>query len=118
MDFLDFSPARQRRLEKDRLGLARINQEDGPVNAVLPSRRAGPFEVLSVDPTGKRACVGCPCGGVHIFSTESLLDGSAACATLPLTGKQRKRMRAAIRERNELKETRTSMRDWKPGGRS
>lgn len=96
-----------------------IDQDGRRVNAVLPGRRAGPFEVLSVDPTGRRACVSCPCGGVHIFSTESLLDGSAACAAVPPTSRQRKMMRAAIRERNGLEETRAALRDWKPsGGRS
>jgi hypothetical protein len=92
-----------------------IDQENGPVNAVLPGRRVGPFEILSVDPNGRRAIVGCRCGSTHIFSTESLLAGAAACAVLPPTKAQREQMRAAIREQNDSKEL-AALRDWKPSG--
>jgi hypothetical protein len=47
------------------------------------------FEVLSLDPNGKLACVSCRCGAAHIFGIEALLNGSATCAAMPLTRKQR-----------------------------
>jgi hypothetical protein len=96
-----------------------IDKDNGPVNALAPGQRVGPFEVLSLDPGGKRAVVACPCGGVHIFSVESLLAGVAACPVLPLTPQQREQMNTEIRKRNRLKEAMTALRDWKPNrGRS
>ena len=94
-----------------------INKERDRVNAVLPGQHIGQFEILSINPSGRRAIVGCRCGSTHVFSTESLLAGAATCPVLPLTKTQLHAIYAEIRARNRLKETQTALRDWRPSGR-
>jgi hypothetical protein len=86
----------------------------GTGTRLQPGNRIGGFEVLSVDPTGKRCCVSCQCArGVHIVGTQALLAGSVVCAALPLTPQQ---VRAA-RQEIEAAERRRELRDWRPGGK-
>jgi hypothetical protein len=63
---------------------------------IVPGRRVGNWEALSVDPSGKRACCSCVCGTVRILSVAALLDGTAtaSCGCRPLTPKQREELRA------------------------
>ena len=68
------------------------------------------LENLGIDPSGKRACVGCPCGGVHVFSIEALRDGSAACVAVPMTPAQ-----IAERQAENLRQRRArDLKDWRP----
>jgi hypothetical protein len=78
-----------------------------------PGQRIHGFEVLSLDPTGKRVCIGCPCGNEHIFGVEALLAGSATCAAMPLTAQQQK-ARRVVRFRWRVQ----ALKDWRPGARS
>jgi hypothetical protein len=81
---------------------------------IIPGQRIGHFEILSVDPTGKRVCVGCPCGNAHIFGVETLLNGAASCAAMPLTVEQEKARRVNRRFRWRVR----ALKDWRPGARS
>ena len=69
------------------------------------------FEVLSVDPTGKRVCVGCPCGGVHVVGLEALRGGAVVCAAAPLTPEQI----AEQRTKAERQRLRRDLKSWRPG---
>jgi hypothetical protein len=68
-------------------------------STITPGQRIGAWEILSVDPSGKRAVVNCPCQNTHVFSTEALLNGTATCAAIPQrTGRRR------------------DLRNWRPSG--
>jgi hypothetical protein len=69
------------------------------------------FEVLSLDPTGKRVCIGCRGGAVHVASTDALLSGEFICAAAPLTPEQVERQRTEA----ERQRRRRELRDWRPG---
>jgi hypothetical protein len=43
------------------------------------------FQVLSVDPAGKRAVVSCSCGGTHVVGVEALRNGSIVCHATALS---------------------------------
>jgi hypothetical protein len=81
---------------------------------IAPGQRVNGFEVLSIDPIGKRVCVGCPCGGAHLFGVEALLDGSAMCNVMPLTREQRERRYEAMRQQETLEETRREQKHRRP----
>lgn len=83
---------------------------------IIPGQWLHKFQVLSVDPTGKRACVSCACGSVHVFSAEALLSGTAMCSAVPLTSVQREAMRDEI-EADERRR-RLDLKNWRPEGRS
>jgi hypothetical protein len=80
---------------------------------IVPGQRIGAWEIFSVDPI-KRACCGCACGGVHIFSVEALRDGTAMCSALPISRERAARMRAETVEQGQRREQRR----WRPEGRS
>jgi hypothetical protein len=63
---------------------------------ITPGQRVGNWEILSVDPSGKRVCCACVCGTVRILSVAALLDGTAtpSCGCRPLTPAQRSELRA------------------------
>jgi hypothetical protein len=76
--------------------------DEGEMSAITPAMRVGAWEILSVDPSGKRAVVSCPCQNTHVSSTEALLNGTATCASIP--------QRAGKRRRD--------LKDWRPGDRT
>jgi hypothetical protein len=80
---------------------------DGTITA---GAKIGSWEILSVDPTGRRVCVGCPCGGVHIFGADALRNGSATCAAMPMSTTQR----AALRDERDRRQRLRDQRDWRP----
>jgi hypothetical protein len=80
---------------------------------IIPRQRVRGFLILSVARLGKQVVVGCACGATHIFSTESLLNGTAACSALPITSERAARMRAEAEEQ----ERRREQQKWKPGDR-
>ena len=69
------------------------------------------FEVLSLDPTGKRVCIGCRCGAVHVASTDALLSGEFICAAAALTPGQ---VELARRSREEAARQRGLRVNWRP----
>lgn len=84
------------------------------MNTITPGSKTGFWEVLSIDPTGKRCCAGCVCGNVSIISVASLLDGTAAPSCGCITTKhQAKTMRREAEERQRKRE----QTKWKPGDR-
>jgi hypothetical protein len=80
--------------------------------AITPGITIGNWHILSVDPNGKRCAVSCACGGVHIYSVESVLDGSAVCHAAPLSAAQREALRDET-EANERKR-RLELHRWRP----
>lgn len=78
-------------------------------DAITPGAKVGSFEVLSVDPTGKRLCVGCRCGGVHIVGAEAWRSGSVLCSAVPLTAEQVDALRSETEHQQRRRE-----RDWRP----
>jgi hypothetical protein len=83
---------------------------------ITAGMRIGNWEVLSVDPTGKRACCGCVCETVRILSTAALLDGTASpsCGCQQLSRQQSE----VLRQEAEKQQRRCEQKDWRPGGRS
>ena len=69
------------------------------------------FEILSVDPTGKRVCVACPCGGVHVVGIEALRGGAVVCAAVPLTPREV----ALQRGEADRRKLRHELKRWRPG---
>jgi hypothetical protein len=84
------------------------------MTAITPGQRIRGFEILSVDPSGKRVIVGCRCGAAHIFSVEALFNGSVTCITMSLTAEQI----AALRDEATHRRRRREQRDWRPGERT
>jgi hypothetical protein len=79
------------------------------VSTIIPGAKFGCWEVLSVDPTGKRACCSCACGGVHIVSIDALCAGTAACAAVPWT-----RAQIAVRQAENLRQRRArDLKEWR-----
>jgi hypothetical protein len=80
----------------------------------LADRRAS-WEILSVDPSGKRVCCSGVCGTVRILSVAALLDGTAApsCGCRKLSGEQLD----ALRREAEQQERRREQKLWRPGDR-
>ena len=82
------------------------------MTTIAPGTRFHGFEVLSVDPDGKRVCVKCPCRAVHIFSVEALLDGTATCVAVKPTTEQ---MNARRNEKAQAQhQRRGGGYDWRP----
>lgn len=83
---------------------------------ITPGTRIGAWQVLSVDPLGKRAVVvGCGCRTPHIFSCEVLRDGTAMCHAAPLTAAQRELMRNEAEA--DKRRRRLDLKRWRPEGR-
>jgi hypothetical protein len=82
------------------------------MTAIIPGQRIRGFEILSVDPTGKRVAVGCRCSAVHIFSVEALLSGSAICSAMSPTAEQI----AALRDEATHRRRRREQRNCRPSG--
>jgi hypothetical protein len=68
---------------------------------IVPGSHFGAFTVVSIDAIGKRAVVTCRCGGTHVYSVESLRNGTAVCHAAGPTPAQRAALRieAAARQR-------------------
>ena len=80
-----------------------------------PGDRIGPFEVLTVEaPLGRRVSVACRCGRIHVFSTESVLSGDAACLIQPMTRERRARLRESRQAAERIADVQGVIRDWKP----
>jgi hypothetical protein len=79
---------------------------------IVPGTRIGAWEILSVGPIGKRACVGCPCGSTHVYSCEALLSGTAMCHAAPLTPAQRE----LSRDEAQADARRRRFKNWRPSG--
>ena len=79
-------------------------------DTIIPGTIIRGFEILSIDPSGKRVCVGCPCGGVHVVGLDALHGGAVVCAAVPLTLEQiaEQRTEAARQQR------RRDLRNWRP----
>ena len=60
-----------------------------PAPVLKPGDHINGVEVLSLDPTGKRACVVCPCGSTHLYSVEALIAGQVLCPARPNTKHKR-----------------------------
>jgi hypothetical protein len=63
---------------------------------ITVGQRISNWDVLSVDPSGKRVCCSCVCKAVRILSVAALLDGTAtpSCGCRPLSPQQREELRA------------------------
>jgi hypothetical protein len=81
------------------------------MSTITPGAIIRGFEVLSVDPSGKRVCVACPCGGVHVVGTDALRGGVAVCAAVPLTPRQIAQQRGEA----ERQQRQHELRRWRPG---
>jgi hypothetical protein len=81
------------------------------MGGIVVGDHIGAFTVLSVDPTGKRVAVSCPCGAVHLFGADALRSGAAVCTAVPLTIAQRKAIALEMAARTHEREWRR----WKPG---
>jgi hypothetical protein len=46
--------------------------------SVIPSQHIGNWEILNVEPNGRRACCSCVCGSVRIIAIDALISGTAA----------------------------------------
>jgi hypothetical protein len=68
--------------------------------------------VLSIDPTGKRACVACRCGGVHVVSVEALRGGAVVCGAIPRTSKQIAQQRSDTDQHRRQRELSALWRGW------
>lgn len=68
-------------------------------------------EVLSVDPTGKRAVIACCCGGTHIVGIEALLNDALACSAISWTPEQIARHREEKRQQRRARDLRKA---WRP----
>ena len=55
----------------------------GAAITIKPGDRLHDIEVLSIDATGKRCVVLCPCGNTHLYSVEALLAGQVLCPARP-----------------------------------
>ena len=77
---------------------------------IAPGAKLDGYEVLSVDPTGKRVCVGCPCGAVHVVGTDALLSGSVLCSAFPWTPQQI----AQRRDEADQQQRQRDLRNWRP----
>jgi hypothetical protein len=80
---------------------------------ITPGQRIGAWEILSVDPSGRRAACSC---AVRILSVAALLDGSASpsCGCQQISREQQQELRAEAEEQ----ERRRDLKNWRPGGRS
>jgi hypothetical protein len=80
---------------------------------VMVGQRVGNWEVLPVDPNGKRACCSCACKAVRILSVAALLDGTASpsCGCRQLSREQSD----ARRREAEEQEQRPEQARWRPG---
>jgi hypothetical protein len=80
---------------------------------IVPGMRIRNWEVMSVDPNGKRACASCVCGAVRILSVAALLDGTASpsCGCRQLSREQGD----ALRREAEQQERRREQKRWRPG---
>jgi hypothetical protein len=79
-------------------------------NDITPGTTIRGFQILSVDPTGKRVCVGCPCGSPHIVGIEALRGGAVVCAAAPLSPEQVAQQRTEASQQR----VRRTMKDWRP----
>jgi hypothetical protein len=81
---------------------------------ITPGQRIGAWEILSVDPTGKRAACSCVCKAVRILSTDALLNGTAmpSCGCQQLSPAQQQALRAEAEEQDR----RRDLKNWRPGG--
>ena len=79
--------------------------------AIAPGQRVSNWEILSLDPGGKRACCSCTCGAVRILSVAALLDGTASpsCGCQQLSRGQSD----ALRREAEQQERRREQQDWR-----
>jgi hypothetical protein len=84
------------------------------INTITPGQRIGNWEILSVDPSGRRAACSCVCKVVRLLSVDSLLDGSAvpSCGCMQLSQEQRRMLRAEADEQERQRERR----NWRPSG--
>jgi hypothetical protein len=66
---------------------------------IAPGIRINSWEILSVDPSGRRACCECCCGAVRIIAVDALASGLAAasCGCQPIAPAQS----AALRQEAE-----------------
>ena len=48
--------------------------------AIIPGQIIGNWEILNVEPNGKRACCSCVCGTVRVVSVDALLSGAVAAS--------------------------------------
>jgi hypothetical protein len=61
----------------------------------VPGMRIRNWEVLSVDPTGKRITCRCRCGAIRVVALTALESGACtSCGCRPLTLAQRSELRA------------------------
>lgn len=74
----------------------------------------GAFEVLSLDPSGKRCVVGCACGGTRVFSTEALVNGTATCGAIPPTVEAVRKARIEAKQQQRARD----LKNWRPGSAS
>jgi hypothetical protein len=58
--------------------------------AIIPGQIIGNWEILNVEPNGKRACCACSCGTVRVVAVEALVSGTAAesCGFCKRAGKR------------------------------
>jgi hypothetical protein len=74
---------------------------------IVPGMRIGNWEILSVDPTGKRITCRCRCGVIRVVSLTALESGACrSCGCRPLSPAQRSELRAE-QARRALDEWRT-----------
>jgi hypothetical protein len=76
---------------------------------IIPGMRIGNWEVLSADPTGKRACASCVCGAVRILSVAAHGTASPSCGCRQLSREQSD----ALRREVELQEQRRDQKLWR-----
>jgi hypothetical protein len=82
------------------------------VTTIVPGQRVGAWEIISVDPNGKRVCCSCVCKAVRILSVAALLDGTASpsCGCQQLSREQQRMLRAEA----EQQQRRRDLKDWRP----
>jgi hypothetical protein len=83
---------------------------------ITPGQRIGAWEILSVDPSGRRAACSCVCKTVRILSVAALHDGTASpsCGCQQLSPAQQQALRAEAEEQERQRD----LKNWRPGGRS
>jgi hypothetical protein len=67
---------------------------------ITPGQRIGAWEILSVDPSGRRAACSCVCKTVRILSVAALHDGTASPSSDASNYRPRSNRRCEPKRRN------------------
>ena len=79
---------------------------------IIPGQVIGNWEVLNVEPNGRRACCSCVCGNVRIVAVDALITGTVAdsCGCRKVSEENLAFLRAAY----DAWQRRRELQRWRP----